>query len=152
MRNAYVTTAAGATDLICINTVRIARGEHEHMSHRIRINPFDLPARPALRIKIDLHELAHAFVLRADVPGVHRRGIHVNIRDDVVSLRAELAPRLGRRGEQIVVRERGYGTAKRSVSLPAVIDARAARTRYRDGVLTLTLPKRAPRPARKLVL
>ncbi len=99
------------------------------------------PTQPEIRL--DVEETAEAFLVRADVPGVARDQIQVEINEDVVRITAEYKHAAG--GEAKALRtERASGSAERAIRLPVAIDAARAEARQVDGVLQLTLPKAAP--------
>ena len=59
-------------------------------------------------------------------------------------MRAELKhEKEEKKGEKVVYSERSYGMVSRSFTLPAAVDAKGAKAEYKDGVLTLNLPKKA---------
>jgi HSP20 family protein len=108
------------------------------------VRPFAYPAESELKMKIDVKEDDKAFTVKADVPGVKKEDIQIEIDDDLVSLRAEAkAEKEEKKGEKVVYSERSYGMVTRSFTLPAAVDAKGARAEYKDGVLTLSLPKKA---------
>src|SRR5690606_32575810 len=71
-------------------------------------------------IRIDVREDANAFAIKADIPGAKKEDIQVEVDEDLVSIRAEMREeREEKQGEKVVYRERSYGTASRSFTLPA---------------------------------
>lgn len=88
---------------------------------------------------MDLCETAQAYVLTAELPGVPRDQVRIDIRDGKLTL-------LGRREarvscEQYHQVERGHGEFCRSVMLPLAVDTANVTAEMRDGVLTITVPK-----------
>ena len=66
------------------------------------------------------------------------------VEGNLVSVRAELKQeKEEKKGEKVVYSERAYGMASRSFTLPAEVDAKDAKAEYKDGLLSLTLPKKA---------
>jgi HSP20 family protein len=104
---------------------------------------------PFSDIKLDVSESDNAFVVKADLPGVEKDDIDVKIEGNVVSIaaKAERNKEL-KEGERLIRSERYSGMVSRSFSLGTEIDENAASAQYQDGVLTLTLPKKAT-PGRK---
>lgn len=95
-------------------------------------------------IRIDVKEAGNSFVVSAEVPGVSKENIHVDIDGNEVSIRAEVKQEDAQTEDERVLRsERFFGSVARSISLPAEIDESASKARYEHGVLTLTLPKKS---------
>ena len=94
--------------------------------------------RPALDV-IDNDE---AFVIRAALPGLKAEEITINVEDDVLTLKAEREESHEDGDETYLLRERRYGSLRRSVRLPSGVNADEATAEVEDGILTLTLPKR----------
>ena len=103
------------------------------------------------QIKVDVKETDGGYTVQAEVPGVPKEDIHVSIEGTVVSLRAEVRQHDEKReGEKVLRSERYFGSIARSFQLPADIDAAQAKAKYDNGVLTLTLPKKASNSAQRL--
>ena len=104
-------------------------------------------AQAAVRaIRFDVAEQGANYVVTADLPGMRKEDIQVEIDGARVTITAEpRAPRAQaepRDGERVLYSERRVGKAVRSFELGAEIDQAAASARYADGVLVLTLPKK----------
>ena len=105
------------------------------------------------RIKIDVTEKDGAYVVHAEIPGVKKEDIQVNIDGDQVSISAEArGDKEVKEDERVLHRERYYGKVARSFSLGTEIDQSAANAKYVDGVLELTLPKKAQAAGRQLTI
>jgi HSP20 family protein len=105
--------------------------------------PHSGPQQPTGSIRIDIREDANAFAIKADIPGARKEDIQVEVDEDLVSIRAETHDeREEKQGEKVVYRERSYGMASRSFTLPGPVDDKNAKAEYKDGVLTLLLPKK----------
>ena len=110
-----------------------------------------LPA-PA-QIKVDVKESDKSFTVAAEVPGVAKEDIHVSIDGNVVTLRAEIKQQDSQSQDEKVLRtERYYGAVSRSFQLPQDIDQSQAKAKYDNGVLTLTLPKKAAGGSQRLAI
>lgn len=111
------------------------------------------PLPTASQIRIDVKESDSAYTVLAEVPGVPKEDIHVSIDGGVVTLRAEVKQHDSQaEGEKTLRSERYYGAVSRSFQLPQDIDQAAAKARYDNGVLTLTLPKKQAGAAQKLTI
>lgn len=108
------------------------------------VKPLAFPAGTEVSIKVDVKEDDKSYTVRADVPGVKKEDIQVDVEGSLISLRAEAKQeKEEKKGEKVVYSERSYGMASRSFSLPTEVDEKGAKAEYKDGVLTLTLPKKA---------
>jgi HSP20 family protein len=104
-------------------------------------------------MKIDVKEDDKAYTVKADVPGVKKEDIQIEIDDDMVSLRAEVKQeKEEKKGEKVVYSERSYGMVSRSFTLPTAVDEKAAKAEYKDGVLSLTLPKKSNGSAKRIAV
>lgn len=120
----------------------------------------DFRLRPALReleveprIRVDVSETERAYTVKADIPGVKKEDIRVDVEGNQVSISAESKRESEeKQGESVVRSERYYGRQSRSFSLPCEIDDAGAEAVYRDGVLELILPKKAGKSGRKLTV
>ena len=110
------------------------------------------PTAPG-RIKIDVSEKDGAYVVHAEIPGVKKEDIQVNIDGDQVSISAEArAENEVKEEERVLHRERYYGKVARAFRLGTDIDQSGASAKYADGVLELTLPKKADVAGRQLTI
>ena len=119
------------------------------------VRPVAYEGQPAVagRIKIDVCEKGSAYVVHAEIPGVKKEDIQVNIEGDQVSISAEAGAEKEVKGdERVLHRERYYGKVARAFRLGAEIDQAAASARFVDGVLVLTLPKKAEAAGRQLTI
>jgi HSP20 family protein len=105
----------------------------------------------APRLSVDVTEKNGAYVVTADLPGVKKEDIHVDIDGAQVTLTAEVKrEKQVAEGERVLHTERSYGKVSRSFALPQELDEAKAEAKFRDGVLELTLPKKAA-AARKAI-
>jgi HSP20 family protein len=112
-------------------------------------DPLPSPAQ----IRIDVKEAADAYTVQAEIPGVSKEDIHVVIDGPVVTLRAEVKQQDSQAQDEKVLRtERYYGSVARSFQLASDIDNDKAKAKYENGVLTLTLPKKASLAGQRLAI
>jgi HSP20 family protein len=98
----------------------------------------------AVRMKVDVAEKGDVYVVHAELPGVKKDDIQIAIDGAQVSLSAEVKrEKEVNEGERWLHVERVAGKASRSFTLPQEVDDAKAEAKYRDGVLELTLPKKA---------
>lgn len=105
------------------------------------------------QIKVDVTESNGAYVVRADIPGVKKEDISVDIDGNMVSISAEVRKeKEEKQGTRVIRSERYVGSMSRSFSLAHDVDDKAAQAKYTDGVLELTLPKKSgPKPGKVVV-
>lgn len=96
------------------------------------------------RVKVDVTESNGAYLVTADLPGVKKEDIQVAIDGSQVTLSAEVKrEKQISEGERVLHTERVFGKVSRSFALPQELDEAKAEATFRDGVLELTLPKKA---------
>ena len=96
------------------------------------------------RVKVDVAEKNGAYLVTAELPGVRKEDIQISIDGAQVTLAAEVKrEREASQEERVLHTERVFGKVSRSFTLPQEIDDGKAEAKFRDGVLELTLPKRA---------
>jgi HSP20 family protein len=102
-------------------------------------------------IKMDVEEGADRYVVKADMPGVAKDDIRVDIDGNMVSIAGEVRREKKDEKEGKVLRsERYFGTMTRAFTLPMEVDVAKAEATYADGILTLTLPKHKGTPTHRL--
>jgi HSP20 family protein len=118
----------------------------------VRPVEYGLPAEVP-DIKIDVKEQEKAYVVHAEMPGIKKEDIHVTIDGAMVSISAERKQEKEvKEGERVLRTERYFGKVARSFQLGQDIDDAKATAKFADGVLELTLPKKAVTKTRKLVI
>jgi len=96
------------------------------------------------RAKVDVAEKNGAYLVAAELPGVKKEDIHVSIDGAQVTLEAEIKrEKEANKDERVLHTERVFGKVTRSFTLPQEVDETKAEAKFRDGVLELTLPKKA---------
>ncbi len=118
------------------------------------VRPIEMGSVPeAPTIKIDVKEQDKAYVVHAEMPGVKKEDIHVEIDGPTVSISAERKQEKEvKEGERVLRSERYFGKVARSFQLGQDIDDAAASAKFVDGVLELTLPKKAATQAKRLTI
>ncbi len=101
---------------------------------------------------VDIREDDDAFHVVAELPGLSKKEVEVSIEDNVLSLRGERT--FENKDSQNSYRriERAYGTFQRSFSLPTGVDSGKAKATFKDGLLTLTVPKAETAKARTITI
>lgn len=92
---------------------------------------------------VDITEKDGDLVLTAELPGIKKDDIEVEIENNVLTIRGEKKGEREERGEQGYIYERQFGSFTRSFTLPRAVDPSQIRARFENGVLTVTMPKAA---------
>jgi HSP20 family protein len=104
-----------------------------------------------LPIRFDVHESPEAYTVHAELPGVKKDDIHVQIERNEVTISAETRRQADPKdGDKWLRTERHVGKTGRRFALPVELDEGKAAAKFIDGVLELTLPKKAPAAGRKV--
>lgn len=102
-------------------------------------------------IKLDVTESETAYSVKAELPGVEKNDIDVHVDGPAVTINAKVERSKEQKdGERLIRRERYSGAFSRSFTLANAIDESNVTAEYKDGVLSLTLPKKAS-PDRKRI-
>jgi HSP20 family protein len=101
---------------------------------------------------MDVVETAAEYVIRLEVPGIHKENLDINLTGALVTITGtrEIVPEV--EGEGYLVRERFYGKFVRTIRLPAPVAEKKVIAEYRDGVLTVHVPKETPAAATKVLI
>jgi HSP20 family protein len=94
--------------------------------------------------KVDISEDEHAFYLDAELPGLAKENIAMNIEEDVLTIKAERAQEEEQKKKNFHRVERSYGSFSRSFNIGELIDQENISAAFDNGVLHVTLPKTAP--------
>jgi HSP20 family protein len=90
---------------------------------------------------LDVHEDKDSFVVRTELPGLKREDIEVSLHDGALSVSGERKVEKVDAGIEVHRQERYYGKFQRTLTLPTPVAADKIKAQYKDGVLTVTLPK-----------
>lgn len=104
-------------------------------------------------IRVDVRETDTGYTVKADLPGVKKDDVKVEIDGNVVTISAESREEKDVKEEGKLIRsERYYGSLYRSFSLGHDVDESAATAKFTDGTLELVLPKKATSAVKKLAI
>jgi HSP20 family protein len=110
-------------------------------------------AGDALEIRVEVKESDGEYTVQAEMPGVKKDDIHVQIDGNRVSISAEIKRESEKKeGERVLRSERYYGAVARTFSLGSEMDESKAVAKFDNGVLTLTLPKKVAPAAKRLTI
>ena len=102
------------------------------------------------QIKVDVKEATDAFILEAEIPGVAKENIDVDIDNKIVTIRAHICQK--DEEHKVLRTERYYGEVSRSFQLSTEIDKDSSKARYEQGILTLTLNKKQKTVSQRLII
>lgn len=119
-------------------------GRLQNRLHRLFEEPFALPFftdgigwAPA----IDVAESDGELIVTAELPGMKKEDVDLQLADGVLTLKGEKSEESERQEQEIHVVERSYGAFRRSFTLPCAVDETKVAAEFKDGVLRVTLPK-----------
>ena len=100
--------------------------------------------------QVDVFQRGDQIVVRADLPGLKKEDVHVEIDQDTLTIRGERRQELEDRSEDFYRSERSYGNFQRSIALPEGVTPDDAQASFNDGVLEITVktPKQQQRSKR----
>lgn len=103
--------------------------------------------------RLDIHEKDDAYVVTTDLPGVSKDDIHLSVEDGVLTIQAETQKESDEKKDgKVIRRERHYGSYLRRLSLGTDVQESDVSAEFKDGVLTISIPKHAPKkPAAKRI-
>jgi len=116
------------------------------------VRPVDMNMPTATpSIKMDVTEQEKTFLVHAELPGVKKEDIHVHVEGNQVSISAEVKQEKEvKEGDRVLRSERYFGQVSRSFQLAQDIDDAQATAKFDNGVLELTLPKKAASTSKRL--
>jgi HSP20 family protein len=100
--------------------------------------------------RVDVEENEEAVVVHADLPGIDKKDLSVNLKDNLLTIRAERKCENENKAKTYCRSERAFGTFQRSFALSERVKAEAIKADYKNGVLTVTLPKSAEEKPREI--
>ena len=95
----------------------------------------------AWRPPVDIYETENGIVLAAELPGVGKEDISVEVKDNILTLKGERTANPNIKGKKFYRHERCYGTFQRSFTLQHDIQPNLIKATFKDGVLEIEIPK-----------
>ena len=90
---------------------------------------------------LDAHEDKESFTVQVELPGFKREDIQVSLQDGVLTISGERKEEKVSQETEVHRQERYYGQFSRALTLPTAVAADKVKAAYKDGILTVTLPK-----------
>ena len=91
---------------------------------------------------VDIYETEGEIVVKAELPGMDRKDIQLNLENNVLTIRGDRRFEKETKEDNYQRIERSYGGFSRSFSIPTTVDEDQIRADYKDGVLKVALPKK----------
>jgi HSP20 family protein len=101
---------------------------------------------------VDVQETDGAYTVKADLPDVKKEDVAVEVHEGTLTIRGERKQEKEEKGKKFHRIERAYGQFVRSFSMPGEIDAAKVQAQFKDGVLTVTLPKTPAATPKKIAV
>jgi HSP20 family protein len=101
---------------------------------------------------LDLVENATEFVIRLEVPGIHKENLDIHLAGVMLTITGKREYATEVPGEAFLLKERLYGKFVRKIRLPVPVTENKVAATYEDGVLLVHLPKAVPAPANKILI
>ena len=92
---------------------------------------------------VDIYETENELVIKADVPDMNEKDLDIRVENNLLTIRGDRKFEQKVKEDNYLRIERTYGSFHRSFSLPSTVDTEAIKAEYKNGVLTVDLPKRA---------
>jgi HSP20 family protein len=103
--------------------------------------PEDLVALGEWSPKVDVSDTKDAVVVKAEVPGIDPKEIQVSLQDQMLTIKGEKKQEKEEKDSHYYRMERSYGAFVRSIRVPAPVDGAKVSATFKNGVVTVTLPK-----------
>jgi HSP20 family protein len=118
----------------------------------VRPLSFEAPAGAA-PFRVDVSEDEKTYQIRAEIPGVSKEDINVTIDGDTVAISAEVKnEKEVKNGGRVLRSERRFGKLYRAFTLGQAVEEVGTSAKYANGVLELTLPKKAAAQAKQITI
>ena len=101
-----------------------------------------LNTAPTRDMKIDIFENEKSLNIEAELPGVDKKDIKINLEDNVLSIKCDKKEEKEEKGKNYFRRERIFGTFERSFKLPENVDVDKIDANFENGILKLSIPKK----------
>ena len=115
----------------------------------------DVPTRNTGAVQypsVDIREEKDKYLLEADLPGFSDKDVNVHVENNVLYIESAKEENREDKGENYLVKERARCTFKRSFSLPEGVNVDAIKGEFKNGVLTLDVPKSPERQPKKIAV
>jgi len=94
--------------------------------------------------KVDIYQTENDVVVKAEIPGVSKEDLNVYIDENTIRISGQTKRENEVKDEDIYRSERFYGRFSRNIPLPVEVKSDEAKAEYKDGILSITVPKAEP--------
>ncbi|MBN2124412.1 MAG: Hsp20/alpha crystallin family protein [Deltaproteobacteria bacterium] len=101
---------------------------------------------------VDVVDQEDRILIKAELPGVDKKDIHVELKNNVLTLEGERREEKETKEERYYRKERFFGSFRRSFAVPEGLDPEAVKAEYKDGVLSVEIPKPEEKKTRKIAV
>jgi HSP20 family protein len=126
------------------------------MRELMRWDPFSemtpIAGEEAFAPAFEVKETKEAFVFKADLPGIQEKDLEVKLTQNRLSVSGKREQEKSEKGDTYYTYERTYGSFARAFTLPEGVDGENIKAELKEGVLTLTLPKRPELQPKKIAV
>jgi HSP20 family protein len=115
------------------------------------LDDFGMPRLPRIIRRVptlDLSETENNLIIRAEIPGINPEDLDISVTEDQLHIKGAMKQESVREGDTYHRVERRYGSFSRDVQLPCRVMKEDVEATYREGILTIVMPKCTPEPAR----
>ena len=112
--------------------------------------PFLSTRERALSPRIDVIDKPNEFIVKAEIPGVDKKDLDIEIGDDYITLKGEKKEAEEHKEEDYYYKESFHGKFLREIALPQKIKSDAAKATYENGILKISVPKAEESKAKKI--
>ena len=122
---------------------RVFEGFRSSLLPRLDLAKLDAAWAPP----VEVSERGGQLVVRAELPGLDKKDVRVEIREDALTIEGERHHEREQKGKGFFRSERSYGSFFRQIRLPEGVDPETAKATFKNGVLEVTMPA-PPKPPR----
>lgn len=117
--------------------------EMDTMINSVFNNDWDLPTKERTNWSpaVDVKETDASYIITADIPGLSKKEVNLNISNDVLSISGERIHDTEQDSDRYHYRERSRGTFVRSFNIPESVNEKKITANFKDGILSVKLPK-----------
>lgn len=101
---------------------------------------------------VDVYDNDDSIVIKAELPGIDKEGIEIDVKDRVLTLKGERSSESEVKDDNYYRRERSFGKFERAFNLPADVDPDKIKADYKDGVLKIDIPKPEEKKPRQITI
>ncbi len=101
---------------------------------------------------VDVYDNDDNIVIKAELPGIDKEGIEIDVKDRVLTLKGERSSESEVKDDNYYRRERSFGKFERAFTLPADVDPDKIKADYKDGVLKIDIPKPEEKKPRQITI